>query len=245
LEHYKSPKSVGLDDVGVFLTTSSTYSPSPLVVGSCLSSKQKRRGVSLVSRSPLSQAITISAFATSGVERVAHPPSCLDRKMQQSCLAQMDIVAYSGIGDSFPVASGTAPSHDFPAIEFRSPELNKAEQVRKIDQLEHVRKLKAERDRLEVELHTAQTAYVQTCAKLMEEEVKMEDLSNLCSRTNSAHEKSYSTFSPSWNLNIIGSYLLDRQNTVAGVARSIPSKRPCPTAGKSDPARAQKRMRYN
>ncbi|KAH8622852.1 hypothetical protein IG631_22601 [Alternaria alternata] len=157
----------------------------------------------------------------------------------------MDGVVYSGIGDSFTVASGTAPPHDLPAIDFRSSELSKAEQVRKIDQLEHVKKLKAERDRLEVKLHTAQTAYDQTCAKLMEEDVKMEDLSNLCSQTNSAHAKSYSTFSPSWNPNILGSYLLDRQKTVAGVARDIPSKRPCPTAGESDSARPQKRMRYN
>ncbi|KAG9189952.1 hypothetical protein G6011_06820 [Alternaria panax] len=156
----------------------------------------------------------------------------------------MEVVPHSGLSESFTITSGTASCCLSPVTDSRFSQLSKAEQARETDQLEHVRKLEAERDRLEVELHMAQTAYVQICATLMEEKVKWEDLSCPSSESTSANIQSPFRFSPTQKLDVAGSYLPSRKCTAADVALSIPSKRPCTVSGESDLARPQKRRRY-
>ncbi|OWY49384.1 hypothetical protein AALT_g11052 [Alternaria alternata] len=156
----------------------------------------------------------------------------------------MEVVPHSGLSESFTITSGTASCHHLPATESCFPELKKAKQARETEQLEHVRKLEAECDRLEVEVHMAQTAYVQTCATLMEEKVKWEDLSGLSSESISANTRSPFRFSPTRKLDVARSSLPSQKRPAAAVAPSIPSKRRCTVSGESDLARPQKRRRY-
>ena len=249
-----SVNSVCMNDVGDFHESGVTHSPSALVVGSSSSSDveaQKRSAGPALSFIP-----TDNGFGSCNEgHREGRTPTflyCFDQKAQDSSFAQTDVVPYSGAGIG-PTTAAEAPlSYSLPASKYRSLELDKAGQAREAEQVEHVRKLEAECDRLdasyyrlEVELHKAQTARVQARAKLMEETVKREDFFVRPFHPILAQTQSHSPFSPMQELDSVVSRLPSQKGTAPAVIRSITRKRQCPTSGADTVAHALKRRRCN
>ena len=245
-------KKLMTDKVGHLHECGVTNRPSEPTVGS---SSFSHAEVQMLSPGPASFCIPVdNNLGFCNEERKdCHTPTflhCIDQTAQDSPVAQTHIVPYSGVGIGPTTAAGSFPCYDLSASKSRSLELDMAGQVQQAQQVEDVRELEAECDRLdtdcgklEVELHRMRTALVQAQVRFMEETVKREDFSVHPCCPVLTQTQTHSTLSPMQVLDAAVSYLPSHNGTASAVVRSIPRKRRYPESDDDDAAYARKRRR--